>query len=126
MDDALKIALFYDPVKRNNPKKYPQYPKPDVTARLAETTMEVVEVTARDVLGGRLEDSAIGLAAQNCHFAEKGAYTGELSPTQIKSAGCGYVILGHSAMAALKLNSKLRDYNARFAALRGPRMHVLR
>ena len=36
------------------------------------------------------------------------------------------VILGHSAMAALKLNSKLRDYNARFAALRGPRMHVLR
>ena len=44
----------------------------------------------------RLEDSRIGLAGQNCHFAEKGAYTGELSPTQLKSAGCGYVILGHS------------------------------
>ena len=44
----------------------------------------------------RLEDSRIGLAAQNCHHADKGAYTGELSPTQIRSAGCKYVILGHS------------------------------
>ena len=44
----------------------------------------------------RVEGSNIGVAAQNCHFAEKGAYTGELSPGQIKSAGCTYVILGHS------------------------------
>ncbi|MEE2789822.1 MAG: triose-phosphate isomerase [Myxococcota bacterium] len=44
----------------------------------------------------RLEDSTIGLAAQNCHWAEKGAYTGELSPIQLKEVGCTHVIIGHS------------------------------
>ncbi len=43
-----------------------------------------------------LEGSTIGVAAQNCHWAEKGAYTGELSCTQIKEIGCKYVIIGHS------------------------------
>ncbi len=38
----------------------------------------------------------VGVSAQNMHWAEQGAYTGELSPTMLKEAGCGYVILGHS------------------------------
>jgi triosephosphate isomerase len=36
------------------------------------------------------------LAAQNCHAAEGGAYTGEISLAMLKSVGCEYVILGHS------------------------------
>lgn len=36
------------------------------------------------------------LAAQNCHFEEKGAYTGEVSAIMLKDVGCDYVILGHS------------------------------
>ena len=36
------------------------------------------------------------LAAQNCHQAESGAYTGELSADMIRSVGAKYVILGHS------------------------------
>lgn len=36
------------------------------------------------------------LAAQNCHNATSGAYTGEVSASMIKSVGCTYVILGHS------------------------------
>src|SRR5260370_1810334 len=40
-----------------------------------------------------LEDSNIGLAAQNCYWAESGAFTGEVSAPMVKSAGCGYVIL---------------------------------
>ena len=43
-------------------------------------------------LGG----SAIGLAAQNTHWEDSGAWTGELSPTLLVDAGCGYCILGHS------------------------------
>lgn len=35
-------------------------------------------------------------AAQNCHWEEKGAYTGEISVEMIKDAGCKYVIIGHS------------------------------
>lgn len=36
------------------------------------------------------------VAAQNCHQAESGAYTGEISVDMIKSVGAKYVILGHS------------------------------
>ena len=43
-----------------------------------------------------LKNSEIKLGAQNMHFEEKGAYTGEVSPLMLKDAGCEYVILGHS------------------------------
>ena len=36
------------------------------------------------------------LGAQNMHFAEKGAYTGEVSAKMLKSIGVEYVIIGHS------------------------------
>jgi len=38
----------------------------------------------------------INAAAQNCHQAEKGAFTGEISIQMLKSIGVGYVIVGHS------------------------------
>ena len=38
----------------------------------------------------------IKVGAQNMHFAEKGAYTGEVSGEMLKSVGCEYVIIGHS------------------------------
>jgi triosephosphate isomerase len=44
----------------------------------------------------RLEGSRIGLASQNCHWADQGAYTGELSPKQLSELGCQYGIIGHS------------------------------
>ncbi|MEE2756184.1 MAG: triose-phosphate isomerase [Myxococcota bacterium] len=44
----------------------------------------------------RLEGSSVQVAAQNCHWADKGAFTGELAPAQIKEAGCAYTIVGHS------------------------------
>lgn len=34
--------------------------------------------------------------AQNMHWEEQGAYTGEISPAMLVDAGCEYVILGHS------------------------------
>ena len=38
----------------------------------------------------------IKIAAQNMHFEEKGAYTGEVSASMLKSIGVEYVIIGHS------------------------------
>src|SRR6185436_10858762 len=38
----------------------------------------------------------IFLAAQNCFYEEKGAYTGEISAAMLASVGVQYVILGHS------------------------------
>jgi len=42
-----------------------------------------------------LEGTDIGLGAQNMHWEEKGAFTGEVSPLMVKEF-CRYVILGHS------------------------------
>ena len=38
----------------------------------------------------------IKIGAQNMHYAENGAYTGEVSPQMLKSIGVEYVIIGHS------------------------------
>jgi triosephosphate isomerase len=38
----------------------------------------------------------VKLGAQNMYHADKGAYTGEISPVMLKDVGCQYVILGHS------------------------------
>ena len=43
-----------------------------------------------------LKGSQIKLGAQNMHFEENGAFTGEVSALMLKSVGCEYVILGHS------------------------------
>lgn len=44
----------------------------------------------------RLKNSYIAIAAQNIHFEENGAFTGECSAAQVKEAGADYVIIGHS------------------------------
>ena len=36
------------------------------------------------------------VAAQNMHFEEEGAFTGEVSPAMLKDIGVDYVVLGHS------------------------------
>jgi triosephosphate isomerase len=43
-----------------------------------------------------IENSMLGLSAQTMHWADSGAYTGEVSPTMVLDAGCQWVILGHS------------------------------
>lgn len=47
---------------------------------------------ARQALAG----SAVKLGAQNMHWEMQGAFTGEISPSMLKDAGCEYVIIGHS------------------------------
>lgn len=42
------------------------------------------------------KNTNVKLGAQNMHFEESGAFTGEISGKMLKSAGCEYVILGHS------------------------------
>lgn len=48
-----------------------------------------------------IQGSNISLGGQNMHWEEKGAYTGEVSPTMLLTAGCKYVIIGHSERRAL-------------------------
>lgn len=48
--------------------------------------------TASDTIG----NSGIHLGAQNLHFEDEGAFTGEISAGMLKEAGCNFVIVGHS------------------------------
>ena len=43
-----------------------------------------------------LRGSKIALGAQDVHFAEKGAHTGDISPLMLTDLGCGWTLIGHS------------------------------
>ncbi|NEX14006.1 MAG: triose-phosphate isomerase [Prosthecochloris sp.] len=47
-------------------------------------------------VGRVIEGSDICLVAQNCHYEDEGAYTGEVSVRMLDSLGCSYIIVGHS------------------------------
>ena len=49
----------------------------------------------RDVVEA-VGDAPVGVAGQNMHAEPSGAYTGEVSAPMLRSAGAGWVILGHS------------------------------
>lgn len=64
-----------------------------------EATCDVVVcVPAIDIpaVSEALKGTNIALGAENVHFAEKGAYTGEISAAMLKEYGVKYVIIGHS------------------------------
>lgn len=42
------------------------------------------------------EGSNVKVGAENCHWAESGAFTGEISAPMLKELGVQYVIIGHS------------------------------
>ena len=48
-----------------------------------------------------VKNTVVKLGAQNMHFEESGAFTGEISASMLKSVGCEYVILGHSERRAI-------------------------
>jgi len=52
--------------------------------------------TSLPTIGSAIGDSGILLGAQNMHWESNGAYTGEISGSMLKEAGCTHVILGHS------------------------------
>jgi triosephosphate isomerase len=43
-----------------------------------------------------IRDSGVRLSAQDCYWERQGAFTGEVSPSMLREAGCGYCIVGHS------------------------------
>jgi len=70
--------------------------------------------TGLECAGRLLADTSIGLGAQNVHFEQAGAFTGEISAAMLLSCGCRYVLVGHSERRTLFLeddrliNRKLR------------------
>jgi len=52
--------------------------------------------TALNEVAQALKDTTVKLGAQNCFWEEKGAFTGEISPSELQEIGVKYVIVGHS------------------------------
>ncbi|WP_448533879.1 triose-phosphate isomerase [Parathermosynechococcus lividus] len=55
-----------------------------------------VPFTSLSVLSKSLHGTRIKLGAQNVHWAEQGAFTGEISAPMLVELGVRYVIIGHS------------------------------
>ena len=47
-------------------------------------------------VAGALDGVSIALGAQDCHVAENGAHTGDISAAMLRDMGCSHVIVGHS------------------------------
>lgn len=80
---------------------------PDEAAALIEAIKPLVKDAQCEVIVGvpfvdlpaaleAVKGSAIGVAAQNCHWEKSGAFTGEISAEMLKAMQVGTVILGHS------------------------------
>ncbi len=75
----------------------------ELAAKLPDTTAEVMVAPTYVNLASAvrtLESSAIEVIAQNMHFAENGAYTGEISADMLLSIGIDTAIIGHSERRA--------------------------
>ena len=57
--------------------------------------------TALADAGRLLRDAPIGLGAQDLHWDDEGAFTGEISPRMLLDVGCRYVMIGHSERRTL-------------------------
>ncbi|MDJ0636772.1 MAG: triose-phosphate isomerase [Xenococcaceae cyanobacterium MO_188.B29] len=55
-----------------------------------------VPFTSLTVMSKNLHGSKIRLGAQNIHWADQGAYTGEISGSMLTEIGVNYAIVGHS------------------------------
>ena len=52
--------------------------------------------TALHALSSLVQETPIGLGAQDVFYEEQGAYTSAISPLMLKDVGCTYTIVGHS------------------------------
>ena len=76
----------------------------ETAGRLVELVADTSDVdimiapvfTAIDPVSKVVKGSRVGLGAQNLYWEKEGAYTGEISADMLVSAGCQYVIIGHS------------------------------
>jgi triosephosphate isomerase len=66
------------------------YEAVDVSVHPAFTALRSVQIVLES------DKVPVALGAQNCHWEDKGAFTGEVSPPMLAKLNVSYVIVGHS------------------------------
>lgn len=99
MNKALRKPVIAGNWKMNNTPEQAveliQAIKPLVKDALCDVVVCVPFVDIHAALDAA-KGSNISVGAQNCHWAESGAFTGEISANMLKAVGVPYVIIGHS------------------------------
>jgi triosephosphate isomerase len=70
--------------------------KPDLASHKSVDIVLCPPFTALKTVSDAVSGTHIDLGAQNMHWEQSGAYTGEISPAMLRDLYCHYVILGHS------------------------------
>ena len=92
LDEALALANELKVIINHHNK---QAHSRDVS-RLPEVVLFPPYVYLTKVHDVFVHDGSISVGAQNCHHADKGAFTGEVSASMIRSTGATHVLIGHS------------------------------
>ena len=99
MDKAKRAAVIAGNWKMNKTASEAKVLLEELIPLVADAKCEVVTCvpfTDIAVAVDCTKDSNICVGAENCHFKESGAFTGEISASMLKEAGVKYVIVGHS------------------------------
>ena len=75
----------------------------ELKAAVAEADGPIVAAVPATALASAVKVTAytnIRIAAQNCHYEDKGAFTGEISPEWLARMGVPYCVIGHSERRA--------------------------
>ncbi|MBQ6267999.1 MAG: triose-phosphate isomerase [Clostridia bacterium] len=99
MDKALRRPVIAGNWKMNNTPEQTKALIDALKPLVADADCDVVVCTPYIDLYAALDAAAgsnIKVGAENCHWAAKGAFTGEVSAEMLKAIGVPYVIIGHS------------------------------
>ena len=99
MDKAKRKAIIAGNWKMNKTPKEAKELLTAIAPLVADADCEVIACVPYVDLAVALEATAgtnVKIGAENCHWAESGAFTGEISTGMLKEMGVEYVVIGHS------------------------------
>ena len=99
MDKSKRKAIIAGNWKMNKTPKEAKELLNTITPLVKDAGCEVIACVPYVDLATALEATEgtnVKIGAENCHWAESGAFTGEISTGMLKEMGVEYVVLGHS------------------------------
>lgn len=69
---------------------------PEIEKAITQNKVDADKISEEELNKLLYDNRMFAIGAQDCHFEEKGAFTGDISANMLKEIGCEYIILGHS------------------------------